>query len=137
MVTPSVYLGAFVKILLLTSEFAPATGGIGTYGREIASAATDLGATVTVIAPDYLQDNSAVDRSLPFEVRRFRGGLHSMRDLPSKIRLARSCVRAERYGVIHAADWTFLIPVTLSRTLTKAPIPLTVHRPKIHESHTP
>ena len=38
-------------ILLLTSEFAPATGGIGTYAREIASAAADLGAEVTVIAP--------------------------------------------------------------------------------------
>ena len=28
-----------MNILLLTSEFAPATGGIGTYSREIASAA--------------------------------------------------------------------------------------------------
>jgi len=126
-----------VKILLLTSEFAPATGGIGTYGREIASAATDLGATVTVIAPDYLQDNSAVDRSLPFEVRRFRGGLHSMRDLPSKIRLARSCVGAERYDVIHAADWPFFIPVTLSRQLTQARILLTVHGTEINETQTP
>ncbi len=126
-----------MKILLLTSEFAPATGGIGTYGREIASAATDLGATVTVIAPDYLQDNSAVDRSLPFEVRRFRGGLHSMRDLPSKIRLARSCVGAERYDVIHAADWPFFIPVTLSRQLTQARILLTVHGTEINETQTP
>ncbi len=126
-----------MKILLLTSEFAPATGGIGTYAREIASAATDLGANVTVIAPDYLQDNTGVDRSLPFEVRRFRGGLHSMRDLPSKIRLARSWVGAERYDVIHAADWPFFIPAALSRHLTQARILLTVHGTEINETQTP
>jgi len=81
-----------VNILLLTSEFAPATGGIGTYAREIAVAATELGARVTMIAPDYGCDNTGLDRSLPFEVRRFRGALHSMRELPSKIMLARGRV---------------------------------------------
>ena len=126
-----------MNILLLTSEFAPANGGIGTYAREIASAATDLGAEVTVIAPDYAQDNTRVDRSLPFEVRRFRGGLHSMRDLPSKILLARSLVRAERYDVVHAADWPFFIPVALSRRLTQARILMTVHGTEINETQTP
>jgi phosphatidylinositol alpha-1,6-mannosyltransferase len=126
-----------VNILLLTSEFAPARGGIGTYAREIASAATDLGADVTVIAPDYAQNTTTDDRSLPFEVRRFRGGLHSMRNLPSKIRLARSCVGAKRYDVIHAADWPFFIPVALSRQLTQARILLTVHGTEINETQTP
>ena len=44
-----------MNILLLTSEFAPAMGGIGTYAGEIASAATRLGARITVVAPDYAQ----------------------------------------------------------------------------------
>jgi phosphatidylinositol alpha-1,6-mannosyltransferase len=126
-----------VNILLLTSEFAPATGGIGTYSREIASAATGLGADVTVIAPDYSQDTAAADRALPFEVRRFRGGLHSMRDLPSKILLARSHVRMECYDVIHAADWPFFIPVALSRRLTQARLLMTVHGTEINETQTP
>jgi phosphatidyl-myo-inositol dimannoside synthase len=126
-----------VNILLLTSEFAPATGGIGTYAREIASAATDLGADVTVIAPDYAQDTATEDRSVPFEVRRFRGGLHSMRNLPSKILLARNHVRAERYDVIHAADWPFFIPVALSRHLTQARLLMTVHGTEINETQTP
>jgi glycosyltransferase involved in cell wall biosynthesis len=126
-----------VNILLLTSEFAPATGGIGTYSREIASAATDLGADVTVVAPDYAQDTATADRALPFEVRRFRGGLHSMRDLPPKILLARSHVRMERYDVIHAADWPFFIPVALSRRLTQARLLMTVHGTEINETQTP
>ena len=123
-----------MNILLLTSEFSPVTGGIGTYAREIASAATDLGANVTVIAPDYARDTATLDRSLSFEVRRFRGGLHSTRDLPSKILLARSCVGAERYDVIHAADWPFFIPVALSRNLTQARILMTVHGTEINQT---
>ena len=126
-----------MNILLLTSEFAPATGGIGTYAREIASAATDLGANVRVIAPDYAQDTAIEDRSLPFEVQRFRGGLHSMRDLPSKVLLTRKGVAAERYDVIHAADWPFFIPVALSRQMTQARIVMTVHGTEINETQTP
>ena len=126
-----------MKILLLTSEFAPATGGIGTYARQIASAATALGADVTVVAPDYAQDTKTLDRSLPFAIRRFHGGLHSMRDLPSKILLARSLVQSERYDVVHAADWPFFIPVSLSRHLAQGRILMTVHGTEINETQTP
>ena len=126
-----------MNILLLTSEFAPATGGIGTYAREIASAATDLGAHVTVIAPDYARDNTVLDRLLPYQVRRFGGGLHSMRDLPSKIMLTRSLLRERRHDVIHAADWPFFIPVALARHLTQARILMTVHGTEINETQTP
>jgi phosphatidylinositol alpha-1,6-mannosyltransferase len=122
---------------MLTSEFSPATGGIGTYAREIASAATDLGANVTVMAPDYARDNAPADRALPFEVRRFHGGLHSMRDLPSKVMLTRNHIGAEPYDVVHAADWPFFLPVALSRHLTRARILMTVHGTEINETQTP
>src|SRR5213593_3950406 len=115
-----------VNILLLTSEFAPALGGIGTYAGEIASAAARLGARVTVVAPDYARQTAAQDASLPFEVIRFRGGLHSMWDLPSKIMLARSRIRANCYDVVHAADWPFFIPVALCRWRTRARMLMTV-----------
>jgi phosphatidyl-myo-inositol dimannoside synthase len=126
-----------VNILLLTSEFAPAMGGIGTYAGEIASAATRLGARVTVVAPDYARPGAADDSSLPFEVVRFRGGLHSMRNLPSKIMLARNKVRRGRFDVVHAADWPFFIPVALSRWRTQARMLMTVHGTEINETQTP
>jgi glycosyltransferase involved in cell wall biosynthesis len=126
-----------VNILLLTSEFTPAKGGVGTYAREMAAAATELGARVTVIAPDYARNNAADDRALPFEIRRFRGGLHSMRDLPAKIRLARGGIKAERFDVVHAADWPFFIPVALSRWHTSARLVMTVHGTEINETQTP
>ncbi len=124
-----------MNILLLTSEFAPAMGGIGTYAGEIAAAATRLGAMVTVVAPDYARQID--DSALPFEVVRFHGGLHSMRDLPSKIMLTRSRARADHYDVIHAADWPFFIPVALSRWRTPARMLMTVHGTEINETQTP
>lgn len=126
-----------MNILMLTSEFAPATGGIGTYAGEIASAATRLGARMTVVAPDYAQANVEADTSLPFEVIRFPGGLHSMRDLPAKIMLAQGKVRGGRYDVVHAADWPFFIPLALSRWRTDARVVMTVHGTEINETQTP
>ena len=121
---------------MLTSEFAPVRGGIGTYAREIAAAASDLGADVTVAAPDYGKHNVGEDRLLPFEVRRFAGGLHSMRDLPAKIRLARRFVGEVRYDVVHAADWPFFIPLAMSRRLTTARLLMSVHGTEINETQT-
>jgi phosphatidyl-myo-inositol dimannoside synthase len=126
-----------VDILLLTSEFAPAMGGIGTYAGEIASAAARLGARVTMVAPDYGQNNTDRDRALPFEVVRFHGGLHSMKDLPAKMMLANSKVRERHYDVVHAADWPFFIPVALSRWQTSARLLMTVHGTEINETQTP
>lgn len=126
-----------MNILMLTSEFAPATGGIGTYAREIATAASQLGARITVVAPDYSKDSTREDESLPFRLVRFRGGLHSMRNLPAKILLAQNKVRIEDFDVIHAADWPFFIPLALARHRTQARLLMTVHGTEINETQTP
>lgn len=126
-----------MNILMMTSEFAPAKGGIGTYAREIAIAATALGARVTVVAPDYSENSADGDQSLPFQLHRFPGGLHSMRHLPAKILLARNHVRIEDYDVVHAADWPFFIPLALSRRRTQARLLMTVHGTEINETQTP
>jgi glycosyltransferase involved in cell wall biosynthesis len=126
-----------MNILLLTSEFAPASGGIGTYAREIAAAAVRLGADVTVAAPDY--SDTAVtraDRGAPFHIRRFPGRLHSMRDMPKKIRLAQAMVGAGRHDVVHAVDWPFFLPLALARRRTTARLLLTVHGSEINEMQT-
>lgn len=125
-----------MNILLLTSEYAPMRGGIGTYAREIAAAATQLGAKVTMVAPDYGEDTSEADRASPFPVHRFSGGLHSARDLPAKIMLARSRVGAAPFDVVHAADWPFFIPVALARGRTPARVLMTVHGTEINETQT-
>jgi glycosyltransferase involved in cell wall biosynthesis len=125
-----------VNILLLTSEFVPRQGGIGTYAREIAGAATALGARVTVVAPDYNQDNAANDQTMPFKVRRFGGGLHSSRELPAKILLARREIAMGKFDVVHGVDWPFFIPVALARGRTQARLLMTVHGTEINETQT-
>lgn len=126
-----------MKILLLSSEFVPANGGIATYVRELALAATRLGATVTVVAPDYGDPVHMEDRELPYEVRRFSGGLHSRRDLPAKIGLVRRIFKEHEYDIVHAADWPFFIPLALSRKRTQARLLVTVHGTEINETQTP
>lgn len=125
-----------MNILLLTSEYAPMRGGIGTYAREIAAAATELGAKVTMVAPDYGEDTADADKASPFPVHRFTGGLHSARDLPAKIMLARSRIGAAPFDVVHAADWPFFIPVALARGRTPARVLMTVHGTEINETQT-
>ncbi len=126
-----------MNILQFTSEFLPVNGGIATYARETAQAATRLGATVTVVAPDYGVAAHAEDRRLPFTVRRFGGGVHSRRDLPAKVALVRRILSAERYDVVHAADWPFFIPLALARRLTDARLVMTVHGTEINETQRP
>jgi phosphatidylinositol alpha-1,6-mannosyltransferase len=123
-----------MKILLLAAEFPPVNGGIATYVRETALAATRLGARVTVHAPDYGGVTHAEDRKLPFTVTRFSGGLHSRRDVPAKIRMVRRIVGAQRYDVVHAADWPFFIPLALARRRTDARLIMTVHGTEINET---
>lgn len=125
-----------MNILMLTSEFLPATGGIGTYAREMAAAASALGARVTVVAPDYSQSDKASDSTFSFRMHRFPGGLHSARDLPAKIMLARNAVGADKYDILHAADWPFFIPVALSRRRTDARVIMTLHGSEINETQT-
>jgi glycosyltransferase involved in cell wall biosynthesis len=126
-----------MKILLLASEFAPANGGIATYAREVGLAATRLGAAVTLYAPDYGASTYAEDRRLPYAVHRFRGGLHSKRDIPAKVALVRRAIDAEHYDVVHAADWPFFIPLALSRGRSNARLVMTVHGTEINETQRP
>jgi endo-1,4-beta-xylanase/phosphatidylinositol alpha-1,6-mannosyltransferase len=125
-----------MNILMLTSEFLPATGGIGTYAREMASAASALGARVTVLAPDYARAEDANDSAFSFRMHRFPGGLHSARDLPAKIMLARNAVNAGDYDILHAADWPFFIPLALSRRRSSARVIMTLHGSEINETQT-
>jgi phosphatidyl-myo-inositol dimannoside synthase len=102
-----------MKILALSSEFPPYRGGIGTYAFEMAQAAHQLGAEVTVAAPDYGGERLPADRNGGFPVLRYRGGPHSFRDLPSKLTLVGRLLSQDRYDVVHAMDWPFFLPVAL------------------------
>ncbi|WP_022676940.1 glycosyltransferase family 4 protein [Novosphingobium sp. B-7] len=120
------------RIALLTSEFAPFHGGIGAYARELAVASAESGHTVTVLAPDYGRDCTAIDEALPFTVRRFASGTPTMRGLPRRILETWRLLGRERFDIVHAADWPFFIPLSLARSrLRGARVLLTVHGTEI------
>jgi phosphatidyl-myo-inositol dimannoside synthase len=117
-----------VKLLLLSSEFSPRLGGIGTYSLEMALAACELGHDVTVAAADYGEDQTKMDKQFPFTVIRFPGGEHRMRDIPAKIALVRRISReVGDFDIVHAADWPFFIPLALSSYRRRAKCVLTFH----------
>jgi phosphatidylinositol alpha-1,6-mannosyltransferase len=119
-----------VKLLLLTSEFAPFNGGVATYAIELATAAVVEGHDVTVLAPDYQVDQSEVDVALPFEVVRFPARAADMKGLPTRILAARRLLARERFDIIHAIDWPFYIPVAIAPR-RGASVLLTVHGTEI------
>jgi phosphatidylinositol alpha-1,6-mannosyltransferase len=120
-----------VRILILTSEYLPIVGGIGTYAKEMASAASGLGAEVTVVAPDYGQGSD--DQLAPFRIIRFRGGRHRARDLFYKTRLVRRLLQDQEYDIVHAVDWPFFIPLRLARRHSGARYLITLHGTEINE----
>ena len=113
---PAILRAAHVNILMLTSEFAPATGGIGTYAREIASAADpprragDGGGSGLRTSTGGRRRIPALRSACVFPAACIRCGICPQK---SCWRAARSAI--DRYDVIHAADWPFFIPLALSR----------------------
>jgi len=127
-----------MKILLLSSEFPPRRGGIGTYSRELAEAAAGLGHQVTVLAADYGGDQSALDATFPFKVVRFKGRPHTMKQLPGKIALVSKFARQNPdFDIVHACDWPFYLPLALSAYRGKARCLLTFHGTEVRFMQNP
>ncbi len=86
-----------MNILMLTSEFPPVVGGVGSHVFELARALTALDARVTVVAPNIADDG----RVLPFRVLRPR----FMRGQPlydwQLRRWLRRLLRVEHFDVVH------------------------------------
>lgn len=87
-------------ILLLTGEFPPRHGGIGTLALGLAEAARRAGHDVTVSAP--LSANSAAD-DFPFAVERYAPG-PDWRVRPALLRRVWKIVTRQHWDIIHTLD---------------------------------
>lgn len=111
------------RIAILTSEFAPFLGGIGTYVREIATAATNLGHDVTVFAPSYGRTDlhSKDQKKFIFKVKRFTAGAQSLSQYPSYVRVCVSLRKARgegaKYDQILAASAPFVDVMAATKRL--------------------
>ncbi|PZQ44604.1 MAG: hypothetical protein DI551_09800 [Micavibrio aeruginosavorus] len=114
------------RILIFSWEFLPFHGGIATYCAEMAQAAAEAGNQVTVVCPDYHQDNSSEDSKKPYKVHRFPGLHYSTKQLP-RIMFEALKINPDDYDIIHAAEWSAVVGMHLIRPLKKLPFIATVH----------
>lgn len=105
-------------VTLLTSEFLPFRGGIGTVALGLANAASELGEEVAVIAPDYGQGAAtAEDDRLPFQVRRYPAGPYSKWQTPRYVQAALTAARDRQSGDLVAVDAPFVEALALTRPI--------------------
>jgi phosphatidylinositol alpha-1,6-mannosyltransferase len=119
------------RILLITTEYPPVTGGIGTYCAQIAAAAARSGHDVTVLAPDY--GSSHEDSSAPGEptVVRYPGGAYSARAFPRFLAQVWRHADPSRYDVIHAIDWPSGTAMGFINRFRRVPYRVTCHGTEI------
>ena len=115
-----------MRILILTHEFPPFRGGVGTYCVETAKAAVAAGHTVEILAPDYGKQNGDDDRQYPFGVRRFSGGVYATAALP-RLLLELLKVKPWTFDCVHAADWPFVMVIPWLKRLARKPVIATMH----------
>ncbi len=116
------------RILILTFEFPPYRAGIGRYTAQLALGAHKLGCDVTVVAPDFKQQQREDEEDqFPFEVRRFKGTVYTTRQFPALVQRIRKLVSKESYDIIHAVDWPNCLALTLLNRFKDIPFIATVY----------
>jgi phosphatidyl-myo-inositol dimannoside synthase len=116
------------KVLLITTEFPPITGGIGTYCYQLASAAARRGHDITVFAPDFGKNaDELAGYDNGFKVVRYAGGSYTIRDFVRYFRQVWRQVHAEQWDVIHAADWPSALMMRNVNRFRRMPYQLMVH----------
>lgn len=101
------------RVVILTYEFPPLVGGVGTYCMAMATAASELGHDVTVLAPDHGRDNGADDAALPFRVERLAMPNYSPRSLAQYV-VALVRLRVGASDVVLLADWPLIVAARVS-----------------------
>lgn len=101
-----------MRLLLVSQDFPPHVGGVQTYALELARRLAQWCEAIEVIAP-LAAGAEALDRELPFPVRRVRSSTDALvlRGLPVLLHRA----RAGRFDVTLHAQWTSAAGSLLAR----------------------
>jgi phosphatidylinositol alpha-1,6-mannosyltransferase len=119
------------RLLLITTEYPPATGGIGTYCAQIAAAAASEGHEVTVLAPDYGQPHDGAPSTSGPKVVRYPGGQYTSSSFFRLLWQVWRHAKPGRYDVIHAIDWPSGMVLGFINRFRKLPYRVTVHGTEI------
>lgn len=113
------------SILLLTGEFPPLHGGIGTLALGLAEAAQQDGHDVTVLAPQP-RGNAPVQDTYAFAVERFAPG-PDWRVRPALLRRIYRIATRQNWDIIHALDTPHARALGALNLLGRIPYIATVH----------
>ena len=113
---------------MITTEFPPRTGGIGTYCLGLATAASARGHEITVFAPNYGKPASELgDDKLPFRIARYPGGTYTIRQFWRYFRQVWNQLSADSYDVVHAIDWESALMMRNVNRFRRVPYMVMVH----------
>ncbi|HKK20200.1 MAG TPA: glycosyltransferase family 4 protein, partial [candidate division Zixibacteria bacterium] len=116
------------RILILTFEFPPYRAGIGRYTAQLALGAHKFGCDVTVVAPDFKQQQRKDEEDqFAYEVRRFKGTVYTASQFPALVQRIRKLVNKESYDIIHAVDWPNCLALTLLNKFRDIPFIATIY----------
>ena len=121
-----------MRILMLTHEFPPYRGGIGTYTAQLATAAYELGNEVVVVAPDFGKDLTITDKAeYPFQVERFSSSTYNYRKLPSLLWRAWEQCRRTDFDLLHTVDPSFTMALACVNNFVRVPFVATAYGTEI------
>lgn len=115
------------RILMLTHEFPPFKGGVGTYCYQLATAAAERGHHVTVYAPDHGQDIGEIDAARNFRIIRYRSDTYDFKKLPSLLLRTNSITRRLNYDILHAVDTAYLLALSFLNRFRNLPFIATAY----------
>jgi len=117
-----------MRVLMMTHEFPPCRGGIGTYASGLAKGAHELGHELTVVAPDFGHDLAESDRDgYPFEVIRHHSGEYSWKRLPALIWRTWRWSRFRKCDLLHAVDSAYVMSLAFLNKFSKIPFVATAY----------
>jgi len=116
-----------MKILLLTYEFPPVSGGIATYCAALASAAVKRGHHVTVAASGGFERDDSEMENYSFEIKRSGKGIYSAGKLPALIWRTYRWAHRGGYDLIHAVDWPHIMALALLNRFKSIPFAATYY----------
>lgn len=114
------------RILMLTHEFPPMRGGISRYAVELATAASQLGHAVTVLAPDSDQNCRELDSQFPFVIERYHASAYGPNELPALLWRTAS-VDSSKFDLIHAVDPSFVMALAFIQRFKRLDYQATVY----------
>lgn len=109
--------------MIITCEYPPFPGGIGTYAGEMARAGVDAGAAMSVIAPRY----EGIPGDVPADVRHHLVLRHHKIALPAILQVLRRVRGAPADTLLLAADVRTVLVLKLLQPLHRRPYRVMVH----------